>query len=300
MPPFVDYYRILGVHRQTEPEVVVAAYRALARHYHPDLNAGDLLAEDRLRQINEAYEVLSDFERRRTYNREWDTHTSRRATSSKRSSTPSQKASSPASSLAIDLTRKLPSLGKLLVLLMLGVAAYTLVEALAPPTSAMRWRALITLVLIVATVVVVRRRGASWLRTIAAGIGAWLASGVLSTLAVLLLALIVSMARTHLTNSGRASSTDLNSRTYEIHARDTYFDPKTLTIPADSGAVIDLSNQGRAFHNFTVVGTSISVDLPPGGARQVAWFHPRPGTYQFYCDVPGHKQAGMVGTLTVK
>src|SRR4051794_237701 len=131
------------------------------------------------------------------------------------------------------------------------------------------------------------------------GFGAWLASGVLSILAVFLLALVTSIPRTPPNNSGRIGSTDLNPRTYEIRARDIYFDPKTLTISADSGVVIELSNQGRAFHNFTIVGRDISVDLPPGEVRQVV-FHPPPGTYQFYCDVPGHRQAGMVGVLTVK
>jgi len=70
--PLIDYYQILGVHRQAEPEVIDAAFRAMALRFHPDHNAGDRSATDHMRQINEAHAVLSDPERRRAYNREWD------------------------------------------------------------------------------------------------------------------------------------------------------------------------------------------------------------------------------------
>jgi curved DNA-binding protein CbpA len=69
---FVDYYRVLGVHRQAEPEVIDAAYRALVRRYHPDRNPGDRSAEERTRQIIEAHSILSDAGKRRTFDREWD------------------------------------------------------------------------------------------------------------------------------------------------------------------------------------------------------------------------------------
>jgi hypothetical protein len=72
MVPLVDHYQILGVHRQAEPEVIDAAFRAMARRHHPDRNAGDRSASERMRWINEAHAVLSDPERRRAYNREWD------------------------------------------------------------------------------------------------------------------------------------------------------------------------------------------------------------------------------------
>ena len=73
MSVFKDHYRTLGVHRQAEPEVVSAAYRALARRYHPDQNhAPD--AADRFREIHEAYEVLSTPSRQWLYDREWDTY----------------------------------------------------------------------------------------------------------------------------------------------------------------------------------------------------------------------------------
>lgn len=64
---FKDYYRILGVSRQASDEDIKKAYRRLARKCHPDVNPGDRAAEERFKEINEAYAVLSDPERRRRY-----------------------------------------------------------------------------------------------------------------------------------------------------------------------------------------------------------------------------------------
>ncbi|MEA3308827.1 MAG: J domain-containing protein [Chloroflexota bacterium] len=62
-----DYYKILGVARQAEPAAIKKAYRRLARKYHPDMNAGDKAAEEKFKEVNEAYEVLSDSKKRRLY-----------------------------------------------------------------------------------------------------------------------------------------------------------------------------------------------------------------------------------------
>jgi DnaJ-class molecular chaperone len=62
-----DYYNILGVPRNTADKDIKAAYRKLARKYHPDVNPGDKAAEARFKEINEAYEVLSDVDKRKKY-----------------------------------------------------------------------------------------------------------------------------------------------------------------------------------------------------------------------------------------
>ncbi|MFC1983776.1 DnaJ C-terminal domain-containing protein [Chloroflexota bacterium] len=62
-----DYYNILGVNREANEREIKQAYRRLARKYHPDVNPGDKSAEERFKQINEAYEVLSDKEKREKY-----------------------------------------------------------------------------------------------------------------------------------------------------------------------------------------------------------------------------------------
>jgi len=62
-----DYYELLDVPRKASVKDIRAAYRKLARKYHPDLNPGDKSAEEKFKQIQEAYEVLSDTKKRQMY-----------------------------------------------------------------------------------------------------------------------------------------------------------------------------------------------------------------------------------------
>lgn len=64
-----DYYEILGVPRDADEKTLKAAYRRLARKYHPDVNPDDKSAEDKFKQISEAFAVLSDPAKRATYDR---------------------------------------------------------------------------------------------------------------------------------------------------------------------------------------------------------------------------------------
>jgi len=64
---YKDYYKILGVDRNADEKEIKRAYRKLARQFHPDVNPGDKRAEERFKEINEAYEVLSDPEKRTKY-----------------------------------------------------------------------------------------------------------------------------------------------------------------------------------------------------------------------------------------
>jgi len=62
-----DYYELLGVPRKASVKEIRGAYRKLARKYHPDLNPGDKSAEEKFKQIQEAYDVLSDAKKRQMY-----------------------------------------------------------------------------------------------------------------------------------------------------------------------------------------------------------------------------------------
>ena len=62
-----DYYELLGVPRKASVKDIRAAFRKLARKYHPDLNPGDKAAEEKFKQIQEAYDVLSDSKKRQMY-----------------------------------------------------------------------------------------------------------------------------------------------------------------------------------------------------------------------------------------
>jgi curved DNA-binding protein CbpA len=67
LPADADLYRVLQVDPSADPEVIEAAYKRLARKYHPDHNRGDALAEEHMKRINEAYRVLGKSHLRADY-----------------------------------------------------------------------------------------------------------------------------------------------------------------------------------------------------------------------------------------
>ena len=64
-----DYYQVMGVKKAASDKEIKAAFRRLARKYHPDVNPGDNTAEQRFKEINEAHDVLSDPAKRSKYDR---------------------------------------------------------------------------------------------------------------------------------------------------------------------------------------------------------------------------------------
>ena len=76
---FKDYYKILGLEssKVTEYEIKVA-YRESAKKYHPDLNVGDRIAEEKIKDINEAYKILSNSATKKKYDRMWNSNIGRK------------------------------------------------------------------------------------------------------------------------------------------------------------------------------------------------------------------------------
>ena len=62
---FKDYFKILGISRNATDQEIKSAFRKLARKFHPDLHPNDMKAESEFKEINEAYEILSDQEKKK-------------------------------------------------------------------------------------------------------------------------------------------------------------------------------------------------------------------------------------------
>ena len=62
-----DYYEVLGLNKGASDDEIKKAYRQNAKKYHPDLHPGDKAAEEKFKEVNEAYEVLSDKEKKARY-----------------------------------------------------------------------------------------------------------------------------------------------------------------------------------------------------------------------------------------
>jgi uncharacterized cupredoxin-like copper-binding protein len=100
--------------------------------------------------------------------------------------------------------------------------------------------------------------------------------------------------------SPRASGTPGGLATaVTVSLEDIYFDPKELTIPANTPVTITLANKGATVHTFDVDALNIHSGGVQPGATMTLNVNAAPGDYEYYCAEPGHKQAGMVGTLHV-
>ena len=82
-----------------------------------------------------------------------------------------------------------------------------------------------------------------------------------------------------------------------IAMEDIFFEPRRVTIPANTDVRIVLPNNGATRHNFTL--GDISIDVEPGDTGEVTVNLP-PGRHQFECNIPGHQQAGMSGVIVAK
>lgn len=82
-----------------------------------------------------------------------------------------------------------------------------------------------------------------------------------------------------------------------VAATEFAFDPDTISIPAGVAETVTLANKGTIEHDITIDALGVKIHAGVGDTVS-GTVTAEAGTYEFYCSIPGHKQAGMVGTLT--
>ena len=104
-----------------------------------------------------------------------------------------------------------------------------------------------------------------------------------------------------------AGTPTADAKCVEVGAHDIFFDANLITIPADTDVKFVLTNAGAAGHSFVindhenkdVKNLNIKESLDPNATKEITINAPA-GTYYFWCDIPGHEQAGMWGILKVE
>lgn len=91
MADIKNYYQMLGVAKNAAEEEIKAAFRKLAKKYHPDAHPGDEECEQKFREINEAYRILGDAEQRKKYDEELQQAKSAKKTGQEKQSVPRQR-----------------------------------------------------------------------------------------------------------------------------------------------------------------------------------------------------------------
>lgn len=94
-----------------------------------------------------------------------------------------------------------------------------------------------------------------------------------------------------------ASASQPSGTGISVDAAEFGFTPDTIDLPAGSEATVTLTNKGTVEHDITVDALGVKIFAKPGQTVS-GTVTAKAGTYEFYCSVPGHKQAGMVGTIT--
>jgi len=135
-------------------------------------------------------------------------------------------------------------------------------------------------------------------RTEAAAVGAAFVAAfafVAAIFAVGLAARAVTEARDG-TSNGQATAPAAGAATGAVTLADFSIEPADLTL--DGPGTLTLENTGAVAHNLVVDGVASDM-IDPGGTGELDLSGLAPGTYDMWCDVPGHKAAGMSGTLTI-
>lgn len=98
---------------------------------------------------------------------------------------------------------------------------------------------------------------------------------------------------------GRVLPPFAGARTIEIVARDFTYNPSEITVRAGEAVNIRVVNQGTVVHDLMIPGIGIHFMVPVGQSVTSGFKVNRPGEYEFFCGIPGHREAGMIGKITV-
>ncbi len=109
--------------------------------------------------------------------------------------------------------------------------------------------------------------------------------------------MVLGLAITGLTSSAQAEDTD----TVKVVAKEFAFQPATIEMETGETVRLKLVNQGQLSHNLHMRGVATSTEtIQTGKTDTVEVTASADGTLEFYCDVPGHEQAGMTGKIVVE
>ena len=98
-------------------------------------------------------------------------------------------------------------------------------------------------------------------------------------------------------NTGSSNGTALN---VTVNATEFKFDPATINATAGQTINLTVKNVGSVQHTFVLSAANVRLTIDPGKSATQTFTAPKAGTYQYECDIAGHKEAGMVGQLIVK
>jgi plastocyanin len=91
-----------------------------------------------------------------------------------------------------------------------------------------------------------------------------------------------------------------NTLNITVNASEFKFDPPTINATAGQKVTVTLKNTGTVQHTFVLKDANVSLKADPGATDSATFTAPAAGTYQYECDIAGHKEAGMIGQLIVK
>jgi plastocyanin len=100
--------------------------------------------------------------------------------------------------------------------------------------------------------------------------------------------------------SGGGGGGGTNEVNVTLTATEFKYDPNTITASPGQKVNVTLVNKGTVIHTFVLTEANITITAQAGQTATGSFTAPAAGTYTFFCDQPGHKEAGMTGTLTVK